>query len=107
MKAIVQKWVTRLRGAMSPIRLVVLLVVAAVFWFLILGDDGIGQFRQLLEMKQRLTAERAQINREIDRLTRERTLLKDPRNLEMIIRSELGYVRPGEILFEEKTPKKP
>jgi cell division protein FtsB len=106
MNAIVHKAISRLRDIMSPIRLVVLLAVISLFWFLILGDDGIGQFRQLLEMKQRLTAERTAINTEIDRLTRERAMLKDPRNLEMIIRSELGYVRPGEILFEEKLPEK-
>ncbi|MBN1282444.1 MAG: septum formation initiator family protein [Proteobacteria bacterium] len=86
----------------SPIRLAVSLAVLALFLFLVLGDKGIYQFRQLMEMKQRLMAERSGLNEEIDRLTRQKALLADPKNLEPTIRTELGYIKPGEILFEEK-----
>jgi len=98
----VTKMITRLRTVFTPVRLVVLISVIALFWFLVLGDKGVYQFRHLLEMKHRLIADRTQMNDEIDRLTHEREVLEDPKNLEMIIRSELGFIRPGEILFEEK-----
>lgn len=106
MKKFVEKIVPRIRGALTPVRAVVIIAVIALFWFLVLGDQGIYQFRQLIEMKHRLLAERSKINEEIDSLTKEREMLKNPKNLEMIIRSELGYIKPGEILFEEKSTEK-
>lgn len=86
---------------LTPIRLLVITCVGAFFWFLILGDQGIYQLRMLLEMKQRLIHERGELNDEIDRLSAEKEMLKDPSKLEMVIRQELGYIRPGEVLFEE------
>ncbi len=89
----------------TPIRLAVIAILIATFWFFVLGDQGIYQFRRLMEMKHRFLIERAKLNEEVDRLSQERRLLKNPDNLEMIIRSELGYIRPGEILYEEKAHK--
>jgi len=106
MKDLFRKMIPRARAVLTPVRAVVVIAVVALFWFLVLGDQGIYQFRQLIEMKHRLLAERTKINEEIDSLTNEREMLKDPENLEMIIRSELGYIRPGEILFEEKPAEK-
>lgn len=103
MKELIRQIGQRARAAFTPARFLAVVAVIALFWFLVLGDQGVYQFRQLLEMKHRLTAERTQINEEIDNLTHEREILKDPENLEMIIRSELGYIRPGEMLFEEKS----
>lgn len=77
--------------------------VGAFFSFLVLGDKGIYRMQRLLEMKHRLTEERDALNREIDRLTEEKAMLSDPANLEMTIRKELGYIRPGEVVFEEGT----
>ena len=106
MKKLIQKIAPRLKGIVTPARLVAAIAVIALFWFLVLGDQGIYQFRQLMEMKHRFKAERTRINEEIDELTGEREMLKDPENLETIIRSELGYIRPGEVLFEEKPAEK-
>ena len=107
MKKLVEKIVPRIRSVLTPVRAVVIIAVVALFWFLVLGDQGIYQFRQLMEMKHRYKAERSKINEEIDSLTKEQEMLRNPENLEMIIRSELGYIRPGEILFEEKPAEKP
>ncbi len=107
MKQWLSKIAPRARAIITPVRLVAAIAVIALFWFLILGDQGIYQFRRLMEMKQRLTAERSRINEEIDSLVREREILKDPANLESTIRSELGYIKPGETLFEEKQAEKP
>lgn len=92
----------RLLSIFTPVRLVVVAIVVALFWFLAMGDQGIYQLRLLLEMKNKLTEERMTINDEIDRLTKERKLLSDPKNLELVIRKELGYIYPGEVIFEEK-----
>lgn len=90
----------------SPVRFAAAAAVIGIFLFLILGDKGIYQFRQLAEMKQRLQAERARLNDSIDTLTREKAMLEKPENLEPTIRTELGYIKPGEIVFEEKPEEK-
>lgn len=87
---------------LTPLRLAVIAAVVIFFWFLVLGDQGVYQLRQLLEMKNKLTEERKQLNDEIDRLAEEKKMLEDPSKLEMVIRTELGFIRPGEVLFEEK-----
>ncbi|MFA5812386.1 MAG: septum formation initiator family protein [bacterium] len=103
MKRIASNITAGLVRFVTPVRLVVVVAVAAFFWFLIAGDQGIAQFRRLMDMKHRLLAERTALNEKIDKLTREREILSNPDNLETIIRKELGYIRPGEVLFEEKT----
>ena len=87
---------------LTPLRVVIIAAVAAFFWFVVLGDQGIWRLERLLEMQHALTAERQALNDEIDRLSREKELLADPANLEPVIRKELGYIRPGEVLFEVK-----
>ncbi|MFA5186504.1 MAG: septum formation initiator family protein [Patescibacteria group bacterium] len=86
----------------SPVRFAAAAAMIGIFLFLILGDKGIYQLRQLAQMKQRLMAERAKLNDDIDKLTREKAMLENPENLESTIRTELGYIKPGEIVFEEK-----
>jgi len=86
---------------LTPVRIIVIAAVGAFFWFVVLGDQGIYRLERLLEMKNRLTHENISLNDDIDRLSQEKKTLSDPANLEMVIRSELGYIRPGEVLFEE------
>ena len=88
----------------TPVRLVVTTLVIAFFWFMVLGDNGIYQFRRLLEMRQRLLTERQTLNARIDGLTREKQILQNPEDLEMAIRSELGFIKPGEVVFEASKP---
>lgn len=89
----------------TPIRIIVTALVIAFFWFMVLGDNGIYQFRKLLEMRTKQLTERQNLNTRIDQLTREKQILQNPEMLEMAIRSELGYVKPGEIVFERAKPK--
>jgi cell division protein FtsB len=102
MKRAIATALRALAASFTPVRIVVALLVAALFWFLILGDQGVSSLRQLLAMKHRLTADRQKLSGEIDALAREKANLSDPANLETIIRSELGYIKPGEVVFEEK-----
>jgi len=87
---------------LTPIRILVVTSVALFFWFVILGDQGISELRRLFEMKHRLEQERRLLNDDIDRLTEEKKILSDPANLEITIRKELGYIKQGEIVFEER-----
>lgn len=86
----------------TPVRLVVIVFVLAFFWFVVLGDKGVYQLRQLLNMKYKLLAERQKLNDDVERLSYEKEMLSDTNNLEMVIRQELGYIKPGEVVFEKK-----
>lgn len=80
-----------------------MLAAGAIFFcFVVLGDKGIYELRRVLDMKHSLISERKKLNDDIDRLAKEKDILSDPTNLEMTIRSELGYIKPGEIVFEKK-----
>ena len=102
MKRILSNALSALAKIVTPVRLIAIASVGGIFVFLVLGDKGIYQFRRLMDMRNGLLAERTKLNESIDRLTREKVMLEDPKNLEPIIRSELGYIKPGEVLFEEK-----
>lgn len=98
----VSKFLIGFLHQLTPVRIIVIASVAVFFWFVVLGDKGLYQMRRLIAMKNRLVSERQALNDEIDKLSAERQILSDPANLEMAIRSELGYIKPGEVIFEEK-----
>lgn len=99
-----QRIVTWLKGVISFIRPVHLIAVGGLiifFWFLIMGDQGIYRLRQLLQLRSNLEQQREQLARELDQKERERQMFEDPKRLEQIIRKELGYIKPGEVIFQE------
>lgn len=86
---------------LTPSRLIIIAVVGIFFGAMTLGDQGIYQLERLLKMRNRLILERKDLNNEIDRLIREKAILSDPDKLEHVIRSELSYIKPGEVIFEK------
>ena len=102
MKNFLTKILAHVLNILTPARLVVLLLAVFFFWFLAFGDQGIYKLRRLFEMKSNLNTKRKVLNDDIDNLIKEQKTLSDPKNLEMVIRKELGYVKPGEVIFEEK-----
>jgi hypothetical protein len=54
-----------------------------------------------------LASTREQLSAQVDRLEDRRTTLEDPEELELIARTELGLVRPGEIPFVVVGPEGP
>lgn len=87
---------------MTPFRMLLIGMVLLFFWFFLFGDQGGIAFRKLLSMKGKLLEERSQLTTEIDELSAQREFLRDPSNLEPVIREELGSIRPGEIIFQER-----
>jgi cell division protein FtsB len=89
----------------TPLRVGIVLGVIAFLWFLLFGDQGIYQLNKLSMMKRRLTLQEETLKTDIERLTREKAFLQDPKNLEPVIRKELGFIRPGEIVYQEREEK--
>lgn len=67
--------------------------------FAILGEQGLLKLHQLHQTEERLEEMITDINAENDALATEIALLKDPRYLEKVIRDELGYLRPDEVIY--------
>ena len=108
MKRFLTILLSKLSYFFTPTRIGVAVISAGFFWFLVMGDQGVVQLKKLIEMKSNLLAEVELLNTQIDDLTNKKNLLSNPSNLELTIRNELGYVRPGEVIFEEKeATKKP
>lgn len=84
-----------------PLHVLAAVGVIVFFWFLIMGDQGLYRLRQLYQLRTTLLGQRHKLARDIEEKDREKRMLEDPKNLEMIIRKELGYIRPGEIIFQE------
>lgn len=75
--------------------------VAAVFLASARDPQGLPKAARLADDARRLAARNEALQLEIGRLRREaRALSGDPAALERAAREELGYVRPGEIIFQ-------
>lgn len=70
--------------------------------------DGLRKHRRLTAEAARVGVENLDIARENSRLRREiRALHGDPAALERAAREELGFVRPGEVVFKVGEGKRP
>ncbi|MBI4125947.1 MAG: septum formation initiator family protein [Deltaproteobacteria bacterium] len=96
----------RLLDLLTPARVAITIAVGFFVWFFLLGDQGVVNLRKLLAMKERLLNEQHTLERDIKDMTHQKELMSDPANLEMVIRKELGAIKPGEVIFE-LTPEKP
>lgn len=82
-----------------PFGLLVFTIVAVPL--LILDDEGMPRYQALRAELDRLRANNAQIQEEVDALQRSTNRLRDdPRAVERIARDELGMVQDGEIVFQ-------
>lgn len=85
---------------MTWVRVGIVLAAGLFVWFFLLGDQGVVNLRKLHTMKKQLLHEQQTLEQDIKDMTREKELLSDPKNLEMVIRKELGAIKPGEVIFE-------
>ena len=101
MKQQLTTWCRGIISYLRPIHLIAAAGVVIFFWFLIMGEQGLYRLRQLHVLRESLLEARTRVSAEIEAKANEKRMLEDPKNLEMIIRKELGYIRPGEIIFQE------
>lgn len=68
--------------------------------------SGFGRYLQLRRDLTATQAKNAHLRLDVDRLSREAEALRsDRRAIERVARADLGWVRPGEVIFElGKTP---
>jgi cell division protein FtsB len=75
--------------------------LAVLFSLSALHEGGLRRHRRLSADARRVAEDNARLRDEIQRLRREaRAMAGDPSALERAAREELGYVRPGEVVYE-------
>jgi cell division protein FtsB len=90
----------RARLRRQLLRLLCGLVFASGAVYALLGENGLFERRRLAGERERLEAEVADRRERVRRLEQERDALRaDPFARERIAREQLGYVRPGEVVF--------
>ena len=84
---------------------IALAVVLVLCWIYL---PSITRYRELRSEEERLNQKIQEIDTQIKTLADERHLLQtDVAYLEKVIREELGFVKPGEIVYELVTKKNP
>ena len=84
---------------------IVLAVLLILCWIYL---PSITRYRELKSEEERLSQKIQEIDAQIKTLADERHLLQtDVAYLEKVIREELGFVKPGEIVYELITKKNP
>lgn len=97
---VVSKLIAHIRAEWNPLQWGMLLVFLAFCWFAVFGNQGLYTYYKLLNTREALLLESQTLQARADDLKREEKLLHDPRYLETIIRQELGYIRPGEVVYQ-------
>lgn len=105
MKQRIATWIKGVYNFIRPVHIICVIALVVFLWMLVMGDQGLFRLGQLHELKTDLLNSRQRTSDEIDDKAHEEQLLQDPKNLEMIIRKELGYIRPGEIIYQEPEKK--
>jgi cell division protein FtsB len=86
------------------LRCVAALLLAGTFGYgpyYLYARSGFGRYLQLRRDLAATEAKNARLRMEVDRLSREAEALRsDRRAIERVARADLGWVRPGEIIFD-------
>ena len=87
-------------------RLAVLFLFSVFLWFLVLGDQGLYHLKKLSNIRDQLLAKEIALTESNQNLRQQKILLGKPENLEMAIRHELGFIRPGEMVYRAASTQK-
>ncbi|PIU57592.1 MAG: hypothetical protein COS89_04140 [Deltaproteobacteria bacterium CG07_land_8_20_14_0_80_38_7] len=94
--------IKKLKAILSPLRIIIIFGVFIFLILLVLGDQGVLHLNKLLYMKKDLTAQQHSLQLSIEKLSKTKNQLNDPKILEFVIRKELGFIKPGEIIYQKK-----
>ena len=72
----------------------------AFLWGWTFGEHGLYELEHLLSIKTHLQKQQGDLEKEKTELLAETERLKEPRYVHHLIRKELGYLRPGEVLIK-------
>ncbi|MBI1908904.1 MAG: septum formation initiator family protein [Deltaproteobacteria bacterium] len=82
-----------------PFRKITTVLIAIMLLAAIYGNQGLLKLYRLSRLEKQLESSIMENRRENQRLAFEIKRLKDPLQLERVVREELGLVRPNELVF--------
>lgn len=97
---VVSRLITHIRDEWNPIQWILMLLFLAFCWFVVFGNQGLYTYYSLRNTHENLISESKDMLARLEDLRREEKLLHDPLYIETIIRQELGYIRPGEVVYQ-------
>jgi len=98
--AFLPKAIRYFREELNPLQWAMVVLFLIFCWFAVFGNQGLYTYYSLLSTKKHLITEEHNLQARLDSLKLEEKRLHDPNYLEIIIRQELGYIRPGEVVFQ-------
>lgn len=96
-------WLIRIRKlitSISPFYLAIGSVVMFLLYFTVFGNQGMIKLGEINRTNQQMKTEVASLKDQIKERERQILLIDDPVYLESIVRQELGYVKPMEVIFQ-------
>lgn len=96
-------WIIRIKkavGAISPFYLVTASLTLFILFFTIFGGQGLIKLGEIKKVNHNMKSEIAFLKDQIKDRERQMKLMEDPVYLETVVRQELGYVKPWEVIFQ-------
>lgn len=90
-----------LRTEINPIQWLMLALFVAFSAYTVFGHKGLYTYYSNRQTKQQLLQHEEELKLKVTTLKREIELLHEPKYLETVIRQELGYIKPGEVIFQQ------
>ncbi len=88
------------REWINPIPLAAIGLILIFGWLMIFGDEGLLTLQRLAQTERTLLKTEQELTHRLERRHTEIERLKDPVYLEMLVRKEFGYVKPGETVYQ-------
>lgn len=90
----------RMFQKINPIGILLALYFLIFAWFTVFGEMGLMEYHSLYTTRQEFEERINHTQMEIEKTREIRENIKNPRNMESIIRQELGYVKSNEVVFK-------
>ena len=96
-------WIIRIKKAVraiSPFYLITSFVSLLLLFFTIFGGQGLIKLGEIKKVNHQMKSEIVSLKDQIKDRERQMKLMEDPVYLETVVRQELGYVKPWEVIFQ-------
>jgi len=101
------QWLRAWRAWINPVPLAAGAMTLVFGWIIIFGDQGLLTLRSLHHTSYELRHQTQRLTLQLEDLKEEQRRLEDRDYLEILIRQELGLVKPGETIYQFTTDAAP
>lgn len=92
--------IKRVFSIIGPFHIAITALVLILSWYTIFGQQGLYRLVELRKINKGMGVEIASLKNQIEEREGKMALFGDSLYLETVVRQELGYVKPGEVIFQ-------